>query len=60
VQGVTRADCTNVLHDICRGDRTTCIDPLGNPLCRCCGDINGDGRTNAADFTILAGDFGCQ
>jgi len=24
----------------------------------CAGDINGDGSTNAADFTILAGNFG--
>jgi hypothetical protein len=23
------------------------------------GDLNGDGLVNAADFTILAGDFGC-
>jgi hypothetical protein len=24
----------------------------------CAGDVNGDGSTNAADFTILAGNFG--
>ena len=28
------------------------------PLSTCAGDVNGDGVTNAADFTILAGSFG--
>jgi hypothetical protein len=58
VDGVTQADCTNVLHGIYRGDGTTCIDPMGNAICRCIGDINGDGVTNAADFVVLAGNFG--
>jgi hypothetical protein len=26
----------------------------------CAGDVNGDGDTNAADFTILAGNFGAS
>ena len=31
---------------------------FGAPPPACAGDINGDGFTNAADFTILAGNFG--
>ena len=57
VDGVTKAVCELTLHGIYRGDGTVCQIPGGPPLCRCRGDLNGDGRTNAADFAILAGMF---
>ena len=44
------------LSGVYRGDDTTCA---GSPsACDCTGDITGDGLTNAADFTVLAGQFG--
>ena len=58
IDNVTQADCTNLLHGIYRGDGSTCIDLGGNAICRCVGDVNGDGVTNAADFVIIAGAFG--
>ena len=34
------------------------VGPYATPAPTCAGDINHDGFTNAADFTILAGNFG--
>jgi hypothetical protein len=34
------------------------VSPFAPPAPTCAGDVNGDGQTNAADFTILAGAFG--
>jgi hypothetical protein len=34
------------------------VESLLSPAPTCAGDVNGDGSTNAADFTILAGAFG--
>lgn len=31
---------------------------VASPVPACAGDVNGDGQTNAGDFTILAGNFG--
>jgi len=58
VDGVTKLQCEQNLHGIYRGDGTLCITATGAPLCRCIGDVNGDGVTNALDFNILAGNFG--
>jgi hypothetical protein len=58
IDGVTKTTCEQFLHGIYRGDGTVCFGPTGLPLCRCRGDLNGDGITNVADFTILAGAFG--
>ena len=44
------------LNGLYAGDDTLCIDSPAP--CQCPGDLNGDGATNAADFTILAGQFG--
>lgn len=44
------------LGGLYQGDGQACEN---NPsFCACLGDVNGDGFTNAADFTILAGQFG--
>jgi endonuclease/exonuclease/phosphatase family metal-dependent hydrolase len=52
---LTEAECV-ALSGLYRGDDLTCED---NPsICSCTGDINGDGVTTAADFTVLAGQFG--
>ena len=50
---LTGADCV-AAGGLYVGDNTTCA----SGPCDCAGDINGDGNTNALDFTILAGQFG--
>ena len=46
-------DCSEA-HGLYSGDNTACI----GAACVCAADINGDGRTNATDFAVLASHFG--
>ena len=55
-QEITAAQCT-AAGGLYVGDASTCTQGVGGP-CDCAGDINNDGNCNAADFTILAGQFG--
>ena len=49
-------DACLALNGLYAGDDTLCTDDPAP--CQCPADLNGDGATNAADFTILAGQFG--
>ena len=48
----------DVLSVCTRTGVTVALNRLLTPVPACAGDVNGDGVTNAADFTVLAGNFG--
>jgi hypothetical protein len=57
IQEYAAADVGPAAHDDRWG---TWWGRLATPAPACAGDINNDGATNAADFTILAGNFGAS
>ena len=58
VDDVTRVACEGALGGVYRNNGSTCTLDGGGATCVCPSDLSGDGVTNAADFTVLAGSFG--